>query len=115
MRHGVNCAGAAAVAATVTGGDRRWGKSPVAGSAGTTGAVAGAVDLVAYCAGGRRIVRSADHDAAMEQSRTSGAAENAGGSGAGDERHVDPRHAGDCAGYGLLFTAQQHYRPAAIC
>lgn len=56
------------------------------------------------------IVRSADHDAAMEQSRTSGAAENAGGSGAGDERHVDPRHAGDCAGYGLLFTAQQHYQ-----
>ncbi len=28
---------------------------------------------------------------------------NAGGSGAGDERHVDPRHAGDCAGYRLLF------------
>lgn len=102
-------------AATVTGGDRRWGKSPVAGSAGTTGAVAGAVDLVAYCAGGRCIVRSADHDAAMEQSRTAGAAENAGGSGAGDERHVDPRHAGDCAGYRLLFTAQQHYRPATIC
>ena len=61
------------------------------------------------------IVRSADHDAAMEQSRTSGTAENAGGSGAGDERHVDPRHAGDCTGYGLLFTAQQHYRPATIC
>ncbi len=57
----------------------------------------------AYCAGGRRIVRSADHDAAMEQSRTSGTAENAGGSGAGDERHVDPRHAGDCTGYGLLL------------
>lgn len=71
----------------------------------------GAVDLVAYCAGGRCIVRSADHDAAMEQSRTAGAAENAGGSGAGDERHVDPRHAGDCAGYRLLFTAQQHHWP----
>ena len=61
------------------------------------------------------IVRSADHDAAMEQSRTAGAAENAGGSGAGDEWHVDPRHAGDCAGNGLLFTAQQQYRPATIC
>ena len=34
-------------------------------------------------------MRSADHDAAMEQSRTAGAAKNAGGSGAGDERHVD--------------------------
>src|SRR5699024_7499540 len=115
LRHGVNCAGAVAVAATVTGGSRRWDKSPVAGSAVAAGAVAGAVDLVAYCAGGRRIMRSADHDAAMEQSRTAGAAKNAGGSGAGDERYVDPRHAGDCAGNGLLFAAQQLHWPATIC
>lgn len=47
-------------------------------------------------------MRSADHDAAMEQSRTSGAAENAGGSGAGDDGMLILAMP-DCAGYGLLL------------
>lgn len=87
-------------------------KSPVAGSAGTTGAVAGAVDLVAYCAGGVLCVVLIWRMRRMEQSHF-GAAENAGGSAAGDAGMLILAMPG-IKGYRLLFTAQQHHWPAAV-
>lgn len=66
MRYGVNCVGVVVVVVIVIGGDRRWGKSLVVGSVGIIGVVVGVVDFVAYCVGGRCIVRSVDYDVVME-------------------------------------------------
>lgn len=64
--YGVNCVGVVVVVVIVVGGDCWWVKLLVVGSVGIIGVVAGVVDFVVYCVGGRCIVCSVDYDVVME-------------------------------------------------